>query len=636
LQHNHQEFFMKTKTYIGRLCGTTSVLALSAAAMIGASAPAAAQSTAVYGGGSTLVSLAMRQIMDCYNGATLSGDGYSFDATFDFTAPTPSKLPQDTAAAACGNASPLGMVGLYAAVGSGSGQRGYLTNDARHLLRSGNVVPAVPPVFLDAADGFGAYPYPRIDFGASDAPLATTGALTTVSFVTFTPSDNWQDVYAANPNGTIATSGSTTVTYDPAVYGPAIQLPTIEAPVAIAINTNNDSGIWAIQSALSPATKAGSAIQLATAQLCAIFSGQVSDWSSVAAIAALDKNGGVLAGENFSSANTAAGVAAQAYTTSSLPIRVVFRSDGSGTSFIITNYLASSCPQLDTDGTKNYAKIFTGIGVNGATTANLPNTTFANLISNINAVTGSTTVTSTWIGANGSGAVAAAVSNDSANSGRIGYVSADFTQPYSAASTAPRSASVQNENLRGQGVYHPGDLGKTFVAPTPDGADASFTGLTPPSPDLNTGAYTATQANWNVYAQVHPSGTRVGGINVAGKSRLGVPVTANAYPVTGTAFMFLYSCYNTSSAPSRVNDIINFLNWYYLFSPNSTGATNPDGTPVGDAAAVLRNNGFHEMNAEFANAISGQYLTPGSGTAIADSSTQSDGCSAVALNSGAN
>ena len=107
-------------------------------------------------------------------------------------------------------------------------------------------------------------------------------------------------------------------------------------------------------------------------------------------------------------------------------------------------------------------KIFTGVGatypsgvelitVAGAivnvtktssSASNLPSTSFVNLIANIKAVTG-TDVSTSWVGASGSGNVAAAINNNSANSGRIGYLSNDFTKAYSASSTAPLSASIQ-------------------------------------------------------------------------------------------------------------------------------------------------------------------------------------------------
>ena len=641
---------MTTRFSFGRLCSTTSVLALSVAGLIGASVqPTSAQtatSTAIYGGGSTLVSLSMRQVMDCYNGATLTGETYTFSTNFNQATPTPGLLPQS-----CAQTPPLGVLGFYAAVGSGAGQRGYISNDPHQLVLGGSTtapasLPAVPPVFLETSDAnFSFYPFPRIDFGASDSPLAA--ALTTSAFSGFTPADHWENASSISIGSTVAK------TYDPNVTGPAIQIPLIEAPVAIVVNTNNSpSATWQIHSATGTPGAPGSAMQLSTAQLCAIFSGRVRDWSSTATILGLDSAGAART-QSFMDDNTGDGSSAQAYASSSLPIQVVFRSDGSGTSFILTNYLANSCPQIDTDGSLNYRKIFTGVGVSypatavtivnpetlatsttsisksSATAANLPSTTFANLIANIKAVSGVDVTDPTnnpWMGGNGTAAVATGVDNVAANAagiskaGHIGYVSNDFAQPYGlVANGAPVSVSVQNEDLRSQGVYHPGDQGQTFVAPTPANADIAFQGLSAPT------SATATYADWNVYAQPHDAGTSIGGVNVGGKSRLGVPVAAGAYPISGTTFMYLYSCYNTGAAPTRVTDIQNFLNWFYTSQ---------------DAANVLQNNGFNPVAGGLAGAIQAQYLSPGNGSAIAASSTQQDvpqqdGCSAVALNAGA-
>ena len=428
---------MTTRFSFGRLCSTTSVLAQSGAGLIGVSAqPTFAQnatSTAIYGGGSTLVSLSMRQVMDCYNGATLTGETYTFSNDFNQATPTPGLLPQT-----CVQTPPLGVLGFYAAVGSGAGQRGYISNDAHQLVLGGAApsasapngtpatLPAVPPVFLETNDAnFSFYPFPRIDFGASDSPLPA--ALTTSAFSGFTPADHWENAT------TISIGGTTAKIFDPNVYGPAIQIPLIEAPVAIVVNTNNTSiASWQIHSANGAPGTPGSAMQLSTAQLCAIFSGRVRDWSSTAIIAGLTSDGTTRT-QSFMDDNTGDGSSAQAYASNTLPIQVVFRSDGSGTSFILTNYLANSCPQLDTDGSLNYAKIFTGVGVtypatavtivdpegagtSGSTTniskssnaANLPSTTFANLIANIKVVSGVdvTVGSNPWLGGNGSAAIA--------------------------------------------------------------------------------------------------------------------------------------------------------------------------------------------------------------------------------------
>ncbi|MGY3450481.1 substrate-binding domain-containing protein [Bradyrhizobium sp. USDA 4353] len=630
---------MTRRSSIDRLRGTASVLVLSAAAALAAAVQPAAAQTAVYGGGSTLVSLAMRQAMDCYNAQTVTNDGYSFSSSFNATLPTPGLLPGSQDGANCGQVGALGTVGLYAAVGSGAGQRAFITNDPKQLLRGSAPslsLPAVPPVFLESSvPALATYPYARVDFGAGDSPLPNT--LTATALTNFTPASNWQDQTAiAASNATSAT------TYNVASFGPAIQLPLIEAPVAIVVNTSNTPvATWTVNSAGTAGTP-GSAIQLSTAQLCAIFSGEVRDWSSTAAIAALD-NLGQARVQTFMDDNTGNGGAAQAYVSNSLPIQVAFRSDGSGTSYILTNFLANSCPQLDVDGSHNYAKIFTGVGVTfpstavtlnnqvagttstttvaaktNASAANLPSTTFANLIANIKAVKGVDVSTGTggWLAGNGTGDVADTVSSNAQDAkgnylgGRIGYVSNDFAKPYNPASGAPVSASIQNDEQRSRGIYHPDQ--ESFIAPTPASADLAFQSVTVPT--------TTNYQAWNVYNQTYAGVGQFGGVSVDGKSQLGLPITAGAYPVTGTTFAYLYSCYNTSSAPTRVTDITNFLSWFYASQ---------------DAASVLQNNGFNALNPNFATAINTSYLTAGSGTAISGSSTQVDGCSSVAVGAGA-
>jgi ABC-type phosphate transport system substrate-binding protein len=659
---------MKMRATPNHLLGTASALALAVTAIVGAAAPQpAAAAQGVYGGGSTLLSLSARQIFDCYHGVTLPSDGYSFSSSF----PTPGALPTTCTVGALST-----VEGLYAGVGSGSGLRGFIANDPHLLLQSPNSglpatfpLPANPPVYVDGtgAAPFGLYPYPELDFAASDSPLpsftVTTGStlaaansLTTVSYSSFTPTTNWQGLAG------VTAAASTTVNYSTAKYGQPIQIPAAEVPVAIAVNVaTTTAATWTIRSALSPNTQAGGAIQLSSAQLCAIFSGAVRDWSASSAIliANLTSSGGVatVGSQAFNADNTNATThTGTPYTSGSLPITVAYRSDGSGTSFIITNYLAAVCPLLD-NGTNNYTKIFTGVGatypsgvesitVNGATVnvtktsssaSNLPSTSFVNLIANIKAVTG-TDVSTSWVGASGSGAVAAAINNNSANSGRIGYLSNDFTAAYSASTTAPLSASIQDEHLRASGVNHPGDSGtigsaQNFIAPTPTNGNIAWTHLAVP-------AATATYNDWNVYNQVFPSTTPTsGGLTLSGKFILPLDYTLNAYPITGTTFLELYSCYADNSTSTRVSAVANFVSWLIDGSaaigsgtPSTSTAASPQYDP--DVGRVIQNNGFHQISATLAKAILKQYVTPPTSghTAIAaynTSGSQTEGCTGV-------
>jgi ABC-type phosphate transport system substrate-binding protein len=658
----------------GRLLGTTSVAALSAVAMIAAAQPAAAQntiSTGIFGGGTTLSSLALRQLFDCYAGTTVANDGLSFSTSFTTAAPSPGFLP-----ATCTQFS-TPVEGLYAAVGSGNGQRAYIADDPDQLFRGGaNFAPVIVrnpsfnPPFIDAGNAnFGAYPYPHLDFAASDAPLASAvSSLTTVALEGFRPSTNWQTTFA------ILARSSTTASFNVTGVGAPIQVPALEVPVAIAVDTANPistSAKWNIQSALSPNTQAGGAMQLSAAQLCAIFSATVTDWGDTQTlIPYLDKTG-VQLFQHFFDDNTNGSLAPAPYTNRHLAIKVVFRSDDSGTSFILTNYLANLCPVLDPAGTFNYAAIFTGVGITHGgtvtTTPNLPSLTFQNLIDNIRAVKAETDATDHhdpydvdddedrpevhWISAQSSNQEAGKIGTDGFHAGRIGYLSADFTQPYATTvseeiegtvftSPAPLSASIQNQNQRTVGVYHPGMLdasgkAENFIPPTPAGAEIAFRSLQFPTS-------AATYNNWSVYNQVFPAGTVIAGVNYGGLSVIGDPQRVGAYPITGSTFLQLYSCYSDPTG-TRVPALKKWLAWLYggsrtglpPYNPATSDFINPGFDP--DVIAIIRNNGFHELDPAWALQVENAYLLPsvhgGLTTAIAAYDTsgnpQVDGCTGV-------
>ncbi len=581
---------MSSRFSAHRLLGTTSMLALSAGAILATAMiqPAAAATPAggLWGGGSSLSSLTARQIFDCYAGTSIS----------------PSVCTTPVAGA---------VEGLFAAVGSGRGQQAFIAHDQLQLLNGGGVplagLPAVPPPFIDSASAspsFNGYPYPGISFAASDNPLPTS--LTTAAF-TFTglSTAGWAP---GNVSGSVSVGNPTTVTYSTANFGPAIQLPLFEVPVAIAVNTSGLDGLQSNAVAPASTSDAGGAIQLSTAQVCAIFSGTVTDWNSTASISAFD-NTGTLTTLPFSDANRSTTDSAkqtpQAYASSSVPIRVTYRADSSGTSFIFTNYLQASCLPLATAGNK-YATIFGAAG--------LPSTTFSTLVS---AVTTAGNSAANWQSATGSGGVATAIGTaaGSTTSGAIGYLSADFTTPYDATSgvvNAPHSASVQNEDQRATNISHPA-VGVSFIAPTPAGADLAYSALTGNATIPNTTDYNG----WNIYNYTYASGT------LSGKSILGIPNTTDAYPVAGTTFIDLYSCYANAAT-----DVTNFLKWYYNNGNSSSVAlTSTTLTPNATVAAVLQNNGFNPLHPAVAASLFNEYLLTGATAGISATGSSSPNAS---------
>ncbi|WP_159729610.1 substrate-binding domain-containing protein [Methylosinus sp. Ce-a6] len=581
-----------------RILNGSSALALSSIALLGVQPASADPSEGIFGGGSTLASLALRQEFDCWADHVVKATGPS-------TAVGGSCFPG------------VATLGLYAGVGSGNGARAYIANRADHLalgsFPSAINFPAVPPEYKDGSIAspsyLTSYPYPHIDFGASDSPLASN-LLSGLTVTTYT-------VTWGSTTVTAAVAGS--ASYNSANWGAPIQLPLFEAPVAVAINvpTSGTNG-WTINSQTTLGA-AGGAIQLSTAQVCAIFSGLVTNWNDTTTNIPYLLSNGSTGTQKFSDDNS--GVA---YHTNKA-ITIVYRSDGSGTSFVFTNYLKNVCPLLDPSNTYGYQSIYN--------TSVLPNNNFTQLINKVTAYGRAFAAT---VGADGSDAVAAAIGNSSANDGRIGYLSNDFVQPYNpVSSTAPYGASLQNDYLRLHQVYHPGqsgDLGsaQNFIAPTPTSADAAWAALnTTHGVTLST---TWTFNDYNIYAKTFPANTNLPGsptsgnpgfVDIGGRSILPLADGAAAYSLVGTAYGFFYSCYGDTTSPyaitgsSRESKIKDFLTWFY-----NVAGTKP-------STGILNSRGFGGLPSAWVSNINAEYLNGSNPSVIAHPGAPFTNCYSV-------
>jgi len=173
-----------------------------------------------------------------------------------------------------------------------------------------------------------------------------------------------------------ATGSYGTSTEGSAVDGPLIQIPTIGIPLTLAFN---ESGVGT------------SGLTLTDAQICGVLSGKITDWHS------LDSS-----------------------IASGTTINVAYRSDSSGSTFVLTGHLNAVCTSGNSNFTipvaitKTFASLFPG------------NTPPAN-----------------FTGENGSGALAQQLV---ATANSLGYVSPDYTSiaPKSANTTSLQVASVVN------------------------------------------------------------------------------------------------------------------------------------------------------------------------------------------------
>ncbi|MBH1530948.1 substrate-binding domain-containing protein [Stenotrophomonas maltophilia] len=141
-------------------------------------------------------------------------------------------------------------------------------------------------------------------------------------------------------------------------YGALVQIPSVATSVTIPFN------------------KAGSAIDLSVTQICGIFSGKITDWSSI------------------DSARSGS-------------IQVVYRGESSGTSELLARFLTTACQPADVSGTT--LKLTNGVPAFSV------QSTFANLF---------TTVPSNFIAAPATGGTAPYNAVYAAD-GRVGYVGPD-------------------------------------------------------------------------------------------------------------------------------------------------------------------------------------------------------------------
>jgi len=156
------------------------------------------------------------------------------------------------------------------------------------------------------------------------------------------------------------------------------EFPAVAGAIAIAFNLTDDQG------------NAVTAANFSDEQLCEIFSGTVTNWNSSDLSGALTlKSGDTL--------------------NNSQPIKVVYRSDGSGTTFAFSNHLAYACNALSFTSPSDHF---------------VTNQSFASVVGLYEP-----TLPSNWIGASGNPAVATAIQTNTASIGYVETANAKLTNP---------------------------------------------------------------------------------------------------------------------------------------------------------------------------------------------------------------
>jgi phosphate transport system substrate-binding protein len=217
-----------------------------------------------------------------------------------------------------------------------------------------------------------------------------------------------------------------TSTFGQSVSGNLIQIPTFGTPIAIVFKKTTH--------------QQESGLQFTDTQLCGIFSGKITSWSDP----------------------SLAGVAISPSVLPTGTIFPVYRFDGSGTSFLLTQHLAKVCNSSNSNIT------FTA------------STSFASEF-------GGTPPSNFIPATNSSGVQAAIQTTGNTANGEIGYLSPDYTliAPVNEGRSGyPATASVQNGN------------DSTYYPPTSGNAQNALANVTVPAAgDANPADYVPSEAN---------------------------------------------------------------------------------------------------------------------------------------------
>ncbi|CAB3973091.1 MULTISPECIES: substrate-binding domain-containing protein [Burkholderia] len=346
--------------------------------------------------------------------------------------------------------------------------------------------------------------------------------------------NNQPTFFGAGVSGTVAFANSdaalTTAqvtAYDASTVGmnsgPLIQIPYLVTAITVPVVNGP-----AVTSANTPQTTPGQAhsIALNDDDLCGIFSGKLTNWNQVT-----NPEGGLY--------------------RANAPITVVYRSDGSGTTELLTRHLAAVCTSANTK---------TGVEF-------IDSLTFANMR------TFPTGVPSNFVAAAGDGGVRKLLTTlSSVGTAAVAYLSPAYTNTFLAShSTVVTSSGALQLPIAS--LYN--STSATYYAPTYANATMAFGGIAPPS-----GAVVADPAQW---------------APVSGTAYKQLANPTSGYPVSGTSQIILSQCY---ADPTVASNVQSFLNNHY------TNAS---------FASVVRGNGFDTVPSRFQTVISANFLSNSSG-----------------------
>lgn len=344
----------------------------------------------------------------------------------------------------------------------------------------------------------------------------------------FNSSASGQVAYANSDSAILPAYITSYNSADKATDGPLIQIPYIVTPITVPYVNGPTSSTDTLN---GPQTTPGQTTSLALndADLCGIYSGKMTNWNEVInpdTITPSNPNGSTF--------------------TLNKAINVVYRSDNSGTTELLTRHLSTVCPAISGSTVR----------ADGTTVTFADSQAFTDSFP-------SHTPPAGFTGFSGSGGIQSALTtarSSASGPSVIGYVSPDWTNTFLAPSSSSASANLSVASVRNATL-------NLDIAPTFTEATHAVAASTTPVP--TTTAEAADQTQW-------------------------VPNAANpttGYPVSGTSQILLSQCYADANVKSTV---LNFLAAHY-------------GNP--SYATILHNNGFDTVPSNYQTQIVNDFIS---------------------------
>lgn len=331
-------------------------------------------------------------------------------------------------------------------------------------------------------------------------------------------------------------------------------------------------------------------LRLSKTSYCGIVNGTITNWNDPALKA---DNGGQSLMDPQDDLTR--------WNTTGVPIKLVARQEGSGTTNVFTRAMTAQCGGKFTAGGTDLMPAATlGTAVYNKTTGLL---------------TSGTETAGLFGVANGNDGVAAAVSQSIADPTTLGQVNLGGWLGYNGADWLAPTVLANGKQLHSAQLQE--GTGTKYKSPTAVDATLAFKAILPPQSDSKGKYAPTTPATGSLPGLRSDPLSWVIPANATGVGSLANPTTG--YPIVGTGNALIYTCYASADVRNALQGYLSLLIGKVTIPDNTL-----DGAPAkvpaklvtstskdagGNLIGLLANNGLAAMPAAWANAINETFLT---------------------------